>query len=219
MNNRIKKITMIAMLTALAYVAMLLIKIPVVLFLNYEPKDTVIVIGGFIFGPVPSFIISFVVSLIEMITVSSTGYIGAIMNLISTCAFACTAAYIYKKKHDMKGAVIGLIAGTLTMVGVMLLWNYLITPLYMKTSRADVAAMLIPVFLPFNLIKGTVNTALTLLIYKPLVTSLRNMGLLETREESGEVKAKMKVNVGVLLFAIGLLITAVIVWLVIKGVI
>jgi len=88
MNNRIKKITMIAMLTALAYVAMLLIKIPVVLFLNYEPKDTVIVIGGFIFGPVTSFIISFVVSLIEMITVSSTGYIGAIMNLISTCAFA-----------------------------------------------------------------------------------------------------------------------------------
>ena len=161
MNNRIKKITMIAMLTALAYVAMLLIKIPVVLFLNYEPKDTVIVIGGFIFGPVTSFIISFVVSLIEMITVSSTGYIGAIMNLISTCAFACTAAYIYKKKHDMKGAVIGLIAGTLTMVGVMLLWNYLITPLYMKTSRADVAAMLIPVFLPFNLIKGSVNTALT----------------------------------------------------------
>ena len=45
------------------------------------------------------------------------------------------------------------------------------------------------------------------------------MGLLETREEPGEDKAKMKVNVGVLLFAIGLLITAVIVWLVIKGVI
>ena len=50
-------------------------------------------------------------------------------------------------------------------VGVMLLWNYLITPLYMVgTTRSMVAAMLPTVFLPFNLVKGGLNMALILLI-------------------------------------------------------
>ena len=78
-----------------------------------------------------SFLISLIVSLIEMVTVSETGPIGCIMNILSTCCFACTAAFIYKKQHTMKGAITGLVAGCLLTTAVMLLWNYLITPIYM----------------------------------------------------------------------------------------
>ena len=61
----------------------------------------------------------------------------------------------------------------------MLVWNYLITPLHMGLERPIVASMLIPVFLPYNLLKCAANAALTLLIYKPLVNALRRAHLLE----------------------------------------
>ena len=105
------------------------------MFLKYDPKDIIITIGGFIFGPLSALLISSVVSLVEMVTLSETGIIGLIMNILSTVCFACTASYIYKKKHNLKGAVTGLVCGIILMVFAMLLWNYLITPLYMNVSR------------------------------------------------------------------------------------
>ena len=124
----VKKLVLIAMLSAVAFLMVSLIRIPVVLFLSYEPKDVVITIGGFLLGPVASFLISLVVSLIEMVTISDTGPIGALMNLLSTCTFACTAAFIYKRKHNLQGAVLGLAVGSIIMVIAMLLWNWLVTP-------------------------------------------------------------------------------------------
>ena len=55
----VKKMVLLAMLAAIAYVMMVFIRIPVVLFLKYEPKDVIITIAGFLFGPFSSFIISF----------------------------------------------------------------------------------------------------------------------------------------------------------------
>ena len=89
-----KKLTTLAMLAALAYLIMVVGRIPMVLFLSYDPKDVIIAIGGFLFGPLEAFAISFVVSLIEMFTVSDTGIIGAVINFVSTSSFACTAAII-----------------------------------------------------------------------------------------------------------------------------
>ncbi len=176
-HNQIKKLTVLAMLAALAYVLLVVARIPVIMFLKYEPKDVLITFGGFLYGPVASLAVSAVVSLIEMITISDTGWIGFVMNVLSTAAFACTAALVYQRKHTLGGAVIGLILGSILMTVVMLLWNYLLTPLYMNTPRADVAAMLVPVFLPFNLLKASLNSALTILLYRPLVQGLRRANL------------------------------------------
>ena len=103
--NKFRKLILIAMLAAVAYIIMVAIRIPVVMFLKYEPKDVIITIGGFLLGPLASVIISLVVSLIEMVSVSETGPIGCIMNFLSTCSFACTAAVIYKRKRTLNGAV------------------------------------------------------------------------------------------------------------------
>ena len=207
----VKKMVLLAMLAAIAYMIVALVRIPVVLFLKYEPKDVVITIGGFILGPAASFITSLLVSLLEMVTISETGPIGCLMNLLSTCSFACTAAFIYKKNHTLKGAVIGLLAGTVFMVAVMLLWNWLITPMYMGTPRSAVEALLLPAFLPFNALKGGLNSALTLVLYKPLVTALRRTGLVETKA-NGE-RSKM----GSYLIGAALLATCIILLLVLQG--
>jgi len=213
MKHNVKNMVLVAMLAAVAYLLVFFIRIPVVLFLSYEPKDVVITIGGFLLGPMAAFAASVVVSLVEMLTISTTGPIGCVMNLLSTCSFACIAALIYKKRHNLAGAVLGLLAGSAAMVITMLLWNYLITPLYMTgTSRADVAAMLVPIFLPFNLLKAGFNAALTLLLYKPLVTALRRTGLVE-RKSSPAGKSKL----GLYVFAGILLITCILLLLVLQG--
>ena len=210
-----KELTTLAMLTAIAYALVCTVRIPVVLFLKYEPKDVVITIGGFLMGPMAAVISTTVVALIEMFTISDTGIIGCIMNFLSTCSFAIPAAIVYKHRHTMKGAILGLVVGTVTMVCTMLLWNYLITPLYMTgTSRSDIAGMLMPVFLPFNLLKAGLNSSFILLLYKPLVVSLRKAGLLPATGSA--VKATKS---GVMLFAALLLVTCVLFVLVLRGII
>lgn len=210
----LRKLVLIAMLCAVAYLIMAAVRIPVVLFLKYEPKDVVITIGGFLLGPMASMIISLVVSLIEMVSVSDTGIIGCLMNFLSTCSFACTAALIYKKKRTLGGAIGGLVTGSVTMICVMLLWNWLITPLYMGGTREAVEAMLIPFFLPFNALKAGLNSALVLVLYKPLTSALRKTGLLPQANQG-----KGKAMLGVYLLGIALLITCILFLLVMQGVI
>ncbi|MBR1757244.1 MAG: ECF transporter S component [Lachnospiraceae bacterium] len=214
MDARTKKMVTLAMMAALAYVVMVVIRVPVVLFLKYEPKDVIITIAGFLYGPVSSLIISIVVGIVEMVTVSDTGWIGMIMNVISSAAFCVTAAVIYKKNHTLKGAVLGLISGTVLMTAVMLLWNYLITPIYMGYPREAVTSMLLPAFLPFNLVKAALNSAITLLLYKPVVSALRRSGLVE---KSSAQEGKTQRNFAMVVGAIFVIATAVVVILVLSG--
>ena len=212
-----KTIVSLAMLTAIAYIVMLLSKLmPSVMFLDFDFKDVVICIGGFTFGPMAAAIISILVAFIEMITISTTGVIGFIMNALATCAFCCTASFIYKKLHTKKGAVLGLGLGVVCLVVVMLLWNYLITPLYMTGySRADVAGLLPTLFLPFNLAKGGMNMAATLLLYPPVVSAMRRAGVVPSSQSTQE----KRINAGFVLFALSLLATFVVFALVLAGVI
>lgn len=183
---KIKKLTVSAMIIALAVLLVTVARVPVVMFLKYEPKDVIITIGGFIYGPLTAAVISLCTAFIEMITISSEGFIGFIMNFLSSAAFAVPAAYIYSKKRTISGAVIGLLTGVVSVCAVMMLWNYLITPLYMNVARADVAAMLPTVFFPFNLLKGTLNAAFSIIIYKPVVKTLRAAHLLDASKSEGK---------------------------------
>lgn len=213
--SKTKKLTTIGMLCALAYAAVAVGRIPIVLFLKYDPKDVIIVIGGLIFGPLTALVITVVVAVAQMFTISGTGVLGCIMNIISSCSFACTASLIYKKRRKLSGAILGLFGGLGCQAAVMMLWNYLIAPIYMGYPREAIAALLLPVFLPFNLIKGGLNTAITLLLYKPVVVALRRANLIPagngtggqqgaleeegTREHAGRVRINSGVAVAALL--------------------
>jgi len=201
-----KTLVTLGMLTCLAYVVTWICKLipPVIGFLDFDFKGVVICIGGFVFGPLAAVAMSVVEPVVEMFTYSHTQFIGCIMNILPTATFCCTASYFYKKHHTMKGAVLGLALGTIFSTIVMLLWNYLITPLYMEgVTREQVAAMLTTVFLPFNLVKWGLNMAATLLLYKPVVTALRKANLVAPSAS----QQKGKLNVGFLLFAVVLLAT------------
>lgn len=211
-----KKMVLLAMLAAVAYLLSFFKTplIPAAPFLSYEPMDVVITIGGFLLGPMAAFIISLVASAIEALTIGDTGIIGFLMNFLSSAAFACTAAYVYKKNRSVFGAVLGLLLGSVAMITVMLLWNWLVTPLYMGVSRSVVVSMLVPVFLPFNALKAGFNSALILLLYKPLVSALRKTGLIP-QSDSKPVSAKL----GIYLLGSVLLATSILLLLVLRGII
>lgn len=212
-----KTLVTLAMLSTLAFFVMYFFRIPIVAFLKYDPKDVVITIAGLLYGPMPAVMVSVVVSLLEMVTVSTTGFIGFFMNVLSTCAFVCPAALLYKRRQSFSSAVAGLAIGVVLMTGVMLLWNYLITPFYLATTREEVAAMLLPVFLPFNLLKSGINAALVVLLYKPLVMALRRTGLVAVRPAADT--PQKRISIGAMLAALLVLASCVMVVLVMQGVI
>ncbi len=203
--RKTKKHTTIGMLCAFAYVAAVVGRIPLVLFLKYDPKDVIIVIGGFLFGPLASIAITVVVSVVQLFTTSATGIWGCMMNIISSCAFSCPAALLYKKKHTLSGAMLGLCCGWGCQVVVMMIWNYLIAPIYMNYPREMIMELLLSAFLPFNVIKGGLNAAITMLLYKPVVTALRRSNLIDSKQQAN----KMQIHAGMLLTALFIIMTCV----------
>ena len=111
----LRKLMVMALLTALSFTAVCFVRIPVVLFLSYEPKDVLLTIGAFLFGPLAGAIMAIAVALLELVTISTTGIIGMTMNILSSCLFVCTAAIIYHRKRTLRGAIIGLICGAILM--------------------------------------------------------------------------------------------------------
>ena len=212
-----KQLVTLAMLSAIAYAVMFMSKaLPSVNgFLDFDFKDVIICVGGFIYGPLAAALMSILVAFIELVTISSTGLWGFLMNCLATCAFCCTACYVYKKRHTQRGAVLGLALGVVCLVVVMLLWNFLITPIYTGYPREVVTAMLLPVFLPFNLAKGGMNMAATLLLYPPVVSAMRRAGVVPSSQSTQE----KRINAGFVLFALSLLATFVVFALVLAGVI
>ena len=218
-NDRLKALLCMAMLTALAVAADIFLRIPGIGgFLTYEPKDVILTIGAFIFGPIAGLVMSLLVCLIEMITVSTTGLIGLLMNFLASGVFVGVSAVIYWRKKTISRAILGLIVGSFAMLVIMLLWNYIMTPIFMGVPREAVLEMFIPLLIPFNLLKAGLNSALILFLYKAVVTALRKSRLIPTRENNdGEEKRSNTVLI-VSVSAV-LVVTLVLVMLIFAGII
>lgn len=211
-----QKLVLLSLMCAIAYISTVFIHVPVVSFLTYDPKDVIIVITGFIFSPIQSIIVSVIVSLVEMVTISDTGPIGLIMNVFASCIFSLIASIFYHKKNTNKSIITGLIISSISMTSFMLIWNFLITPFYLGIPRSAVIDMLIPVILPFNLIKCILNSCIILLIYKPIIKSLQKNKIISSTNNSSNSKSH---NIPIFIIAILLLLTCIFIILVLNNVI
>jgi len=173
-SERTTKLTKMAMLAAISVVLVLLIRIPYppAPFLVYDPADIPIFIGAFAFGPMAGLALTFIVSFIQAFVLGGDGLIGFFMHFVATGTFVVVAGYIYKKNKTRKNAVIGLVCGTIIMTVSMMLWNLLITPIFLGVPREAVIAMLGTVILPYNLLKAGINSIVTFLAYKSIAKIL-----------------------------------------------
>lgn len=178
-GDRVVRMTLLALLAAMAYLCVQFFpKIPVVLFLEYEPKDVILALTGILLGPIEGVVSAVVVSLLEMISGSKTGLWGLLMNVLASTAFLLPAAILYRMRRTLASALIGIFMGVVISTAMMLLWNYLITPIYMGMPREAVAPLLWSAFLPFNLLKDGLNAALSMLLYVPLLPALQKARVL-----------------------------------------
>lgn len=182
MSTDAKRLCGMAIFVALAVVATLLTKWIQVAHLTFDAKDAVITVAAYIYGPLPAVAMSLATSMIESLTFGGdTGWFGFLMNFLSTAAFSFTASVIYKKKRDINGALIGLLAATVITTGVMLLLNMFIAPFYFGLPLFDpyIMNMLPTLLLPFNFAKSLMNSAIAMYLYKPLLAALREAKLIE----------------------------------------
>ena len=209
-TQNLKKTTAIAMFAALAYICVVIIRIPNIGgFLTLDFKDVIITIAAMFFGPIAAVVLSVLVPLLEFLTVSGTGVYGFIMNVISSFTFSFVASVIYKYKKNLLGAIVGLLSAVVSVTAVMMLANLLITPYYTGMPTEAVAALIPKLLLPFNLTKAILNAALTMMLYKPLTNILKKTRLYVAPNASDDKvaqdKKKSKVR-SVLVFAVSLLI-------------
>ncbi|MEM1485331.1 ECF transporter S component [Oscillospiraceae bacterium PP1C4] len=173
-----RKLTTMAMLTALSIVLVALIHFPLfpaAAFLEYDPADIPVFIGTFLFGPAAGLLLTLVVSVIQGTTVSAgSGIIGILMHFLATGAFAVLAGNIYKHRRTRVGAMVAIICGVLAMTTVMVLFNLILTPIFMGVPVEAVIGMLMPIIIPFNLAKAGINGAITYLVYKPIARMLHH---------------------------------------------
>ena len=105
-------------------------------------------------------------------------YKRQVMHMIATGSFAIVAGNIYRHNKTRKGAALSLCIGTLTMTIVMVFLNLLLTPIFMNTPREAVIEMIVPIIIPFNLLKAGINSIITMLVYKSISNLVhRRMGL------------------------------------------
>ena len=180
----VQYLTRIAVLTALSSI-LFMISIPIVAFYSLDLSNLPVLLGAFSMGPVAGLIILGLKSLIGCLT-SSTMYVGELADFIMGAAFMLPAALIYQRNKSRKGALIGMITGTVALILAGCLTNaYLLIPFYMKAFGMPMEAIIgmcaqaLPfvdtelkvilfVTAPFNLLKGVVLCILTYMIYKPL---------------------------------------------------
>ena len=183
----IRRIAACAILTAMAVLLMYLeIPLPFMpVFLKFDFAELPVLIGAFALGPVWGIVIELLKNLIHL-PVTQTMGIGELSNFITGVIYVGTAGLIYRKLRTKKGAAISMVISTLVLAVVAIPVNAFITlPLYgsamgfpleaiigmsagVNPLVKDKISLLLAVFVPFNLFKGTVVGLITFFVYKPI---------------------------------------------------
>lgn len=187
MKLNLKNMVLVSILGAISGVLMLF-KFPLPIaptFMKMDFSDSVLIIGGFLTGPVYSLIMIFIKWIVKLIiTSTSTAYAGELSGLILNISFILPMSYFYSKNKTKKTAIILMIIFSITTSLIAIFTNvYMIFPLYGLSGNAIVGpfkvlfpfvdsvwqVMLISI-LPFNLMKIAINSIIALILYKKVST-------------------------------------------------
>lgn len=189
-----RTIAQIGMLGAVALVLMLF-EIPLPFapsFYKIDFSEVPVLIGSFAMGPVAGVLIELVKILLKLLTIgSTTAGVGDVANFLIGISFCLPAAFIYRKMHSKKGAIIGMAAGTIFMTLVGCFLNaYVLLPTYAKAFQMPIDALVAMgtavnghitslftfvafAVAPFNLLKGVLVSLVVALIYKKISPILK----------------------------------------------
>jgi len=186
---RIRTLSKIAMLGVVSFILMFF-KAPLPFapsFMKFDVSDLPSLLGAFAMGPVAGVAIQFVKNVLNVVFEGTvTGGVGEMSNFLVGSVFVLTAGSVYAKGKSFKRAVLGLVLG----VGAMTLFAtvnnyYIMFPVFAKAFGlpldtiismgkkvnpyvVDYKTLMIFAVVPFNLLKGTAASVVTVLVYKRL---------------------------------------------------
>ena len=163
-----RKLVILALFTALSLIVSF-VEVPIfpaAPFLKYDPSAAVAAIAACGFGPAAGLIVGIVSACIHGLIMGDPW--GTLMTIIVVMCWTLPIAFIYRAKKTRVAAVIGLAVGSVLALAGAIGGNLLITPIYTGTDVATVVAMIIPILLPFNIMKVLINDVLVFLLYKPV---------------------------------------------------
>lgn len=195
-RNHLKRLTTASMMGAIAFVLLSVnFSIPVLSpFAEIDMAALPELIGGFVLGPIGVLEIIIVKVVLKTLIVGTESmYTGEIQNFLLSVAFVLPAVLYYRKDRTKRGAVIGLIIGSLCKVVVGIFTNlYIIFPFYISLygmdwqgivdicSKAnplikDVPTMVAFSIVPFNIVSTAISSVITMLVYKKISKLLKKM--------------------------------------------
>ena len=148
--------------------------LPTAPYLRFELMDIPLLIAGFVFGPVRGFALVIVSILVRsIINMPDNSPYGQIMHIIALGVFVVVSSAIYEKFKTRKWGMLSLIIGGICSTLAMIPANIIVTTYYMFDGNANIVyGMILPVIIPFNLLKMVINTVVVFLLYKRLSTFL-----------------------------------------------
>jgi len=180
------KMAQMAMLVAISIVTLYIIPVmswfPAASYLQYDIADVPVLIGTMLFGPGSGLLILGLVSVIQGMTVGSGGgWVGIVMHFCASGALVLVSGVIYRKWRTVWSLIIGLVLGSLAMTALMIPLNLTLTVWFYGMTYKAVKDLLLPAFIPFNLVKAGLNSTITAILFFPLKEILIRLDLLQPR--------------------------------------
>ena len=188
---KIRKITVTAVMSAVGFVLMILeISVPIMpAFIKFDFSELPALITAFAYGPLWGILVCLIKNLLHLFTTSTMG-VGELANFLMGAVFVGVAGVIYSYRKNRSGALIGALIGSLAMGLVCVFINLFITyPIYsvllmpenvILSFYKDILPSVDSLFeallifnLPFTFLKGVIDAAFCMLVYKKLSPILK----------------------------------------------
>ena len=140
--------------------------LPGVTWLKFDASNMPAMVVGFGFGPGAGVAVGIVIAIIHGLLMAD--FTGALMNILCVTCFVLPAALMYHKKRTYPVAIAGLVLSIIAATLAAIVGNLILTPMWLGVPLDAVIAMIIPILIPSNLLKGLINAVLTLIIYKSI---------------------------------------------------
>lgn len=187
-HDRVRKLTVTAMLAAVGCVLMMLdFPLPMLIpsFVKMDVSELPALLASFSLGPVYGILVCLLKNVLAAIFHGSTGGIGEVCNFLMGAVFVGVAGWIYRHHKTRKTAVLASLAGAVAMAVASVPVNYFLSyPVYaamfggmdlileayqaINPNVDGLLACLVMFNLPFTLLKGLIDAVLCFFIYKPL---------------------------------------------------
>ena len=188
----VRSLTVTALFGAVGFVLMMLeFGLPIIpSFIKFDLSELPALLAAFAYGPWHGVLVCFIKNALHLFVTNTAG-VGEMANFLMGVFLVVPAGWIYHRRKGRRAALLGSLAGSLTMGVACVAINYFITyPIYYKIMIPEsvilqayqailpavdsILESLLIFNLPFTAAKGMIVSVFCFLIYKKLSPILKD---------------------------------------------